>query len=102
MAYAANDFKNGISWTGAANNQVIGPFTLLGGLYQLMSQSSGTNSVQLNGLCPDGSTYVAMGAAQTTTAVATYSLAPGTYEIVGGAAYSAGQGSLIKVPYGTY
>lgn len=98
MSYALQDDKDGLHWSGAANNQVIGSFTLLGGKYALSSYSSGTNSVQLNVLGPDGSTYIAAGAAQT-AGYLTYDLPPGTYEIVGGAAYGTGQGSLSKVPY---
>ncbi len=99
MSYAAVDWKDGISWTGAANDQSIGPFQLLGGKYFLSSSSSGgTNSVTVELLGPDGSTYIPCGAAQTNT-YGTYDLPPGTYKIIGGAAYATGQGSLIKVPY---
>lgn len=98
MTATTTDFKDGLSWAGQGNSATIGPFTLLGGKYGLASQSSGTNSVTLNVLMPDGSTFQAVAAAQT-AAFATYDLPPGEYEIIGGAAYSAGQGSLIRIPY---
>jgi hypothetical protein len=98
MTYALVNDQDGVKWTGAANNQTIGPFTLLGGKYGLASYSSTTNSVTLEILGPDGSTYIAAGAAQTAN-YATYDLPAGAYEIVGGAAYGTGQGSLTKVPY---
>lgn len=99
MAAVTTDFKDGLSWTGQGNTATIGPFTLLGGKYALTSQSSGTNSVQLNICCPDGSTFVAASATAQTAALATYDLPPGTYNIVAGAAYSLGQGSLVRIPY---
>lgn len=98
MAYAANDWKDGITWTGAANSQVIGPFTLNGGKYFLSSSSSGTNSLTIELLGPDGTTYIPCGAAQTNS-YGMYDLPPGTYEIIGGSSYGTGIGSLIKVPY---
>jgi hypothetical protein len=99
MAYAASDFHDGLSWTGAGDNQAIGPFQLLGGLYCLLTASTGTNSVQLNAYAPDGTTLIPCSAAAQTAGYAVYSLPPGNYNITGGAAYSVGQGALIKVPY---
>ena len=95
---STTDWKDGCSFTGAANNATIGPFTLLGGLYALALSSTTTVSATLEILQPDGSTFVAVAAAQT-AAFATYSLPPGTYQIVCGAAFGTGQGALVKVPY---
>lgn len=89
---------DGGKWTGEGNSAMIGPFVLLGGKYALASTSSGTNSVTLEVLGPDGSTYIACGAAQTAN-YAVYDLPAGTYQIVGGASYGTGQGSITRVPY---
>ena len=97
MAAATIDFKDGVTATGQTNNLVVGPFTLLGGKYALGGFSSGTWSVQLAVLTPDGTNYMNVGAA--VTAYTTYDLPPGTYEITCGAAFTTGDLFLIRVPY---
>jgi|HubBroStandDraft_3_1064219.scaffolds.fasta_scaffold891865_2 hypothetical protein len=97
MAAVLNDYKDGCNWTGYGNAATIGPFILLGGRYAVtVSSNGGTASVQLNVLSPDGS-YISCGAAVTATGV--FDCAPGTYELVTGAAASVCAGSMSKVPY---
>lgn len=96
MALTTNDFKDGVSWTGAGNTATIGPFTVLGGRYGMVVSSTGTASAVLYQEAPDNN-FIAVGAAVTTAA--TFDLPPGTYEIITGAAATVCAGSLIRVPY---
>jgi len=98
MSWAGNltDFKDGVSFSGAANSDNTPSFTLLGGRYDLTTHSSGTASATLQQLQPDGS-YVAAGSAVTSTAV--FDLPPGTYNMVMGASAGVASGALVRVPY---
>jgi hypothetical protein len=101
MALVTNDSRDSVTYTGAGNSATVGPFRLLGGLYALFHYSTGTASSQLNMLCPDGSTYIPVAPAftSTTTPVEDFSLPAGTYEIVVGASGGTQQGGLVRVPY---
>lgn len=60
-----------------------GPFTLRGGSYWIETKSTGTGTIDLKKLGPDGSTYTARITQITATAgQQTISLPPGTYEWV--------------------
>lgn len=61
----------------------IGPFTLRGGTYWIETKSTGTGTIDLKRLGPDGSTYTARITQITATAgQQTIALPPGTYEWV--------------------
>ena len=90
------DFKDGVSWTGAANSDTTPDFTLIGGRYGLSGYSSGTFSVTLNIKSPSGH-YISCGAAVTTSAV--FDLPTGTYQIVMGSSAGTADGTLIRIPY---
>jgi len=61
----------------------IGPFTLRGGSYWIETAGTGTGTVDLQKLGPDGSTYTARITQITATAgQQTISLPPGTYRWV--------------------
>jgi hypothetical protein len=61
----------------------IGPFTLRGGLYWIETKSTGTGTIDLKRLGPDGTTYTArITQIIATTGQQTISLPPGTYEWV--------------------
>jgi hypothetical protein len=90
------DSRDGVTFTGAGNNDTTPTFGLLGGRYALIVHSSGTASAQLNVQAPDGS-FVAAGAAVATTAV--FDLPPGLYQIVMGASAGTQSGALIRVPF---
>lgn len=92
------DFKDGVTYTGAANSDTSPTFTLLGGRYAMAVYSSGTASAQLNILMPDGTHFVACSAAATTT-TAVFDLPPGSYQIVVGASGGTQQGSLVRIPF---
>jgi len=91
------DFKDGVSFTGGGNGDTVPSFYLLGGRYALTTHSSGTASATLQALQPDGS-YIAAGAAVTATGL--FDLAPGTYNILLGAAAATSSGALVRVPLG--
>ena len=97
MAIAPVNFGDGFLGTGALNDEVLGPYSLLGGKYALFGFSSGTYSVQLSVLTADGTNYMACGAA--VTAYTLYDLPPGKYKVTCGAAMTTGNVSLIRVPY---
>lgn len=59
-----------------------GPFTLMGGKYQIAVVATGTISVKLNILGPDGLTYLLAITEITANGFANYDLPPGTYQIV--------------------
>ncbi len=99
MTIAPVDWGDGFGATGATNNDVVGPYKLLGGRYHLSGYSSGTFSVQLAGLSLDGTNYWnATAAASTATAV--FDLPPGMYKITCGAAMTTGNVALVRVPVG--
>jgi len=96
MALGTNDFKDGITYTGALTATPVGPFVLLGGKY-LWTTSAPSTSTTLEILMPDGSTYQAVIAAVTAASSTMLDLPPGTYQIIF-TATGAVQGSLVKVP----
>src|SRR6266851_5852884 len=57
MAFASNDFHDGIAFTGARTANTVGPFYLLGGRYTF-SISTPSTSATLQQLMPDGSSYI--------------------------------------------
>jgi hypothetical protein len=97
MTIAPIDYGDGFGATGATNNDVVGPYVLLGGQYALTGYSSGTFSVQLTALTLDGTNYMNVGAA--VTAYTTYALPAGKYKITCGASMTTGDVSLTRVPY---
>ena len=100
MAITALNFgDDGFGATGAENNNVVGPYPLLGGWYHLTGYSSGTFSVHLAALTRDGTNYQNSTDAAT-TASAVFMLGPGSYKITCGAAFTTGNFSLIRVPAG--
>lgn len=90
------DSRDGVSFTGAVNSDTTPTFTLIGGRYALSLYSSGTASIILNVKTPSGQ-FVACGAAVTISAL--FDLAPGSYQMVLGAAASTSDGSLTRVPF---
>jgi hypothetical protein len=98
VAFATNDWKDGISWTGATSS-TAGPFKLNGGRYLFGTTANGT-SATLNVLAPDGSTYIPVtnGAFTTSAGTLVMDLCAGTYEVVIVSA-SAASGFLARVPY---
>ena len=74
------------------------PFTLRGGSYWIETQSTGTGTIDLKKLGPDGSTYTARITQITTTAgQQTISLPPGTYEWVI-ATFTANYLEITRIP----
>jgi hypothetical protein len=99
MTIAPVDFSgDGFGATGATNNDVVGPYYLLGGRYALIGYSSGTYSVQLAALTLDSTNYMNLTAAAS-TAFATFDLPPGSYKITCGASMTTGNVALVRVPY---
>lgn len=98
MAVTPVNWQDGFGGTGAINNDVIGPYYLLGGKYAITGFSSGTFSVQLAVLTLDGTNYMNATAAAT-TAYATLDLPPGSYKITCGAAMTTGNVALVRIPY---
>ena len=76
----------------------IGPFTLRGGSYWIETKSTGTGTIDLQRLGPDGSTYTARITQITATAgQQTISLPPGTYRWVV-ATFTANYLEIVRVP----
>jgi hypothetical protein len=76
----------------------IGPFNLRGGLYWIETKSTGTGSIDLKKLGPDGTTYTARITQITATAgQQTISLPPGTYEWVV-ATFTANYLEITRIP----
>ena len=74
------------------------PFTLRGGSYWIETQSTGTGTIDLKKLGPNGSTYTARITQITTTAgQQTISLPPGTYEWVI-ATFTANYLAITRIP----
>ena len=96
MSLVTNDWKDGITFTGATTG-TVGPFTVLGGKYVFYATAAGT-SVVLNILMPDGSTYSPAYSETTSAFFQMIDLPPGTYEVVVTTS-TAVQGGVIKVPY---
>jgi hypothetical protein len=90
------DFKDGVSFTGAANSDTTPNFYVLGGRYALSTHSTGTASATLQQIQPDGGA-VAVSSAVTTAAIV--DLPPGTYNIAMGATAGTAAGALVRVPY---
>lgn len=93
------DFRDGVTFTGAANNDTSPDFEVLGGRYALVIYSSGTASVTLNAKVIDGggtAHYVSAGNPVSNTGV--FDLPPGTYQLVFGSAAGTAAGSLVRVP----
>jgi hypothetical protein len=97
MAFVSNDWKDGVTYTGARTANTVGPFTLLGGKY-VFGTSAPSTSTTLEILMPDGSTYQPFIAAVTAAGFTMVDLPPGTYEIIFTATGDV-QGFVIKVPY---
>jgi hypothetical protein len=98
VTIAPVDWGDGFGATSAANNDVVGPYKLLGGKYALIGYSSGTYSVQLAALTLDGTNYQNLSAAAS-TAFATFDLPAGSYKITCGASMTTGTVALVRVPY---
>ena len=74
------------------------PFTLRGGSYWIETKSTGSGSIDLKKLGPDGSTYTARITQITATAgQQTISLPPGTYEVVI-ATFTANYLEITRIP----
>ena len=101
MAIAKTDWGDGFKATGAENSDVVGPYKLQGGKYAVVGFSSGTWSVQLAVLSPDGTNYMNCTAAAT-TAYLTIDLPPGMYKITCGASMTTGCVAVIPIPIKTY
>ncbi len=91
------DFKDGVSYTGAANSDTTPTFTLLGGKYAMFAYSSGTVSMTLN-ISADNTHFVGVDSAVTTN-FKTYDLPPGSYQMVMGGSAGTQAGALIRIPY---
>jgi uncharacterized ion transporter superfamily protein YfcC len=96
MAITTNIVQDSVTWSGAGDSAVVGPFTLVGGRYLLVTSSSGTANATLQVQSPDGS-YVPVGSATTTTAA--FDLPQGTYQVTLGASANVSAGSLQRVPF---
>ncbi len=105
MAFAQNDFHDGISWTGAVTANTVGPFYLLGGRYEFAVTTPSTSST-LQQLMPDGTSYVTVlpiaGVNPIVTATVDptsfFDLPPGTYKVITTEA-TGNAGFVIRVPY---
>lgn len=76
----------------------IGPFKLRGGLYWIETLSTGTGTIDLKKIGPDGSTYTARITQITATAgQQSISLPPGTYEWVI-ATFTANNLEITRIP----
>lgn len=76
----------------------IGPFTLRGGTYWIETKSTGTGTIDLKKLGPDGATYTARITQITATAgQQTIALPPGTYEWVV-ATFTANYLEITRIP----
>ena len=76
----------------------IGPFTLRGGSYWIETKSTGSGTIDLKKLGPDGSTYTARITQITATAgQQTVSLPPGSYEWVI-ATFTANYTEITRIP----
>lgn len=98
MALALNDWKDGVTFTGATGN--VGTFTILGGKYLFFASAAGTSN-HLQMLMPDGSKLQDVGSSTnltTSAGTAVVDLPPGTYQFT---IVSAGavQGGLVRIPY---
>lgn len=94
-----NDFKDGVSYTGALNSDTTPNFSILGGKYGFGAHSSGTTVATLNILTPDGTFVIAATALSAGTPYETVDLPPGTFQIVMGAAATTQSGFLVRIPY---
>ena len=96
MALALTNYGDGFSFSGATADQ--GPFSILGGNYAFSAIDTGTIDATLEILMPDGSTYGAVHAAYTSTAVAVqFYLPPGLVKVTVGTGTSL-SASLIRIP----
>jgi hypothetical protein len=76
----------------------LGPFNLRGGTYWIETKSTGTGSIDLKKLGPDGTTYTARITQITATAgQQTISLPPGSYEWVV-ATFTANYLEITRIP----
>lgn len=97
MAFALDDTKDGVRFTGARTANTVA-FTLLGGKYAWGQTASSTSS-EFDILMPDGTTYQPVVAALTTGA--TYQmidLPAGTYRIIFTATGDVA-GFVQRIPY---
>lgn len=98
MASAIQDSKDGIIATGYAANAEIGPFTLLGGKYAMQALDTGTTSVTLYTLGPDGATWIPVDGFNTPS-YDVLDLPPGTFAFIVGVDATLCAVSLAKIPY---
>lgn len=97
MALALQNYNDGFSYSGSTTDQ--GPFVILGGLYSFSAIDTGTIDATVEMLGPDGSTYIALHAAYTSTIInATFSLPPGLVKVLVGTGTSL-SACLIRIPY---
>jgi hypothetical protein len=96
MAFASDDTKDGVRFTGARTANTI-TFVLLGGKYA-WSMTAASTSSELDIQMPDGSYQPAATALTTSAAYTVVDLAPGTYRIVM-VATSDVAGFVQKIPY---
>lgn len=76
----------------------LGPFSLRGGSYWIETKSTGTGTIDLQKLGPDGTTYTARITQITATAgQQTISLPPGTYRLVI-ATFTANYLEITRIP----
>ena|SRR5487761_504338 len=98
MAIAVVDFKNGITFTGAAGGDAP-VFTVLGGRYAVAvagTWNSGTATLEV--LMPDGTTYLAVLTAFTADGSAIVDLPANTYKFAF-ATVTTVQGFVLPVHY---
>lgn len=78
----------------------VGPFAILGGKYAFTLIDAGTVNDTLEILGPDGSTYLPVATAFSSSPIfATYDLPAGQIKPVTGASASGVAASLIRIPY---
>ncbi len=89
---SAKPFVNAAAGTSAS-------FVLQGGRYAFAFNGTGTGTVDLKGLGPDGTTFQAVGLTQitATTGYQVVELPPGTYQVIV-ATFTANYVSLTRVP----
>lgn len=99
MAAMINDWKDGLSFTGAAGSDSPIKFSLLGGRYGVVLNASwGGGNVELDVFAPDNTTAVKI-ASWTADATEIIDLVPGHYQFQITTA-TAAQVALVRVPLG--
>jgi len=80
MAYAIEDSRDGVRYSGARSANTVGPFVLLGGTYMWATEAPST-STEFDVLMPSGS-YSPVIPALTTAGTSMMWLPAGTYKII--------------------